>query len=134
MNTDWMKDTGQVHLIRAEFKSYVRACSVAKLCLSISHHHGLSPTRLLCLWDLPNQGLNLHYQLWQEDFLFLSFFLFFLTTEPPLGVTNAVKKIERDEPYSKLMRENSYMATRDDFRSLSHCILSRLSNRDMKKN
>ena len=43
------------------------------------------------------------------------------------------KKIERDEPYSKLMQENTYVATRDDFRSLSHCILARLSNRDMKK-
>jgi len=44
-----------------------------------------------------------------------------------------LKKIERDEPYSKLMQENTYVATRDDFRSLSHCILARLSNRDMKK-
>ena len=36
MNTDWMKDTGQVHLIRMEFRSDVHACSVAKLCLTFT--------------------------------------------------------------------------------------------------
>lgn len=41
MNTDWMKDTGQVHLIRMEFRSDVHACSVAKLCLTISQYRGL---------------------------------------------------------------------------------------------
>jgi len=41
MNANWMKDTGQVHLIRVEFRSYVCACSVAKLCLTISQYQGL---------------------------------------------------------------------------------------------
>ena len=31
-------------------------CSVTKLCPTLSRLHGLSPTRLLCLWDSPGKN------------------------------------------------------------------------------
>ena len=71
------------------FTCIVHACSVAKLCLTISDFHGLQPSRLLCPWDFPGknvgmgchfllqgifptQGLNPHLLHWQVGFLPLS--------------------------------------------------------------